>query len=75
MDKVRPTFHNGLEFIQVSSLPGSQAQSLGEWLPISSYIKLMVNNISLEDCVLYKEYEYWFEYCYQKAERLVQFDF
>lgn len=75
MDKVKPTYLNGLEFVQVSSLPYLQASKLADWLPISSYLQLMVHNINLDDCVLYREYEYWFDYCYTKTERLVAMDF
>ncbi len=74
MEKVKPTYYNGLEFVQVSSLPFAQAFQLETWLSVKSYINLTLNNIKLEDCILYSEYEYWFDYCYKKAERLQLMD-
>jgi hypothetical protein len=68
MFKVSPTFHNGINFVQISSLPFDQKECFKNWIPMNSVLRMEINSITLSDCVEYSEYEYWFDYQYKKAE-------
>ncbi len=61
MIKIQPTYHQGLEYVQLSRLPFKQAISLNEWLPETGIFKIFVDGEEINDCVSYDDYEFWFE--------------
>jgi len=61
MRKISPSFFKGITFIRISNLPRIQHQELLEWLSPTSIINIKVNGVILEDCLQYKDYEYWYE--------------
>lgn len=74
MRKVMPQFYEGLEFIQVSSLPMAQARSFRIYLSESYYRAIQVGNDMMKDCVAYEKYEYWFNYYFRGAQKeMVEF--
>ncbi len=66
MLKASPTFHKGVNFVQISSLPFEQQSIFEDWIPQNSLIKMEINNITLEDCVDYQDYTYWYDFKYQQ---------
>lgn len=70
MCKVSPNLVNGLEFVRLSCLPSSQAQQLNNWLPASSVIELKVDGRQKEACILYADYEVWYNYNYQTSSKI-----
>lgn len=75
MLKASPNFHQGINFIQISSLPYEQQELFGTWVPQSAKMKLEINNISLHDCVEYQDYAYWFDFQYQNQNSLLESSF
>ncbi len=67
MKKVSPSFFKGIVFIRLSSLPLFQQEELMEWLPPTSMINISVGGNALEDCLLYTDYEYWFDNFYAES--------
>lgn len=61
MVKIQPNYHQGIEFIQLSQLSPHHAHRLSCWLPQTSRFRVAFEDIELEDCVAYDEYEFWFE--------------
>jgi hypothetical protein len=61
MLKIQPSFHQGLEYVQLSRMPLSQAESLVEWLPATGIFCINIGGHKLRDCVSYEDYEFWFE--------------
>ena len=72
MLKASPNFHQGINFIQISSLPYEQQELFASWVPQSAKMKLVINNISLLDCVEYQDYAYWFDFQYQNHNSLLE---
>lgn len=72
MLKASPYFHQGINFIQISSLPHEQQQIFEMWVSQSAMMQLEINNIPLPDCVEYQEYAYWFDFQYQKQNSFLE---
>ena len=68
MKKISPSFFRGITFIRICNLPQVQHEELVEWLPPTSIINIKIDDIILEDCLQYKDYEYWFENFFIKEE-------
>ena len=60
MDKISNRTYKGIEYIQLSSLPTIQAKSLMQSLNERTLIKILKDEVILNDCVLYSAYEKWF---------------
>lgn len=56
----------GIHFIRVSELPGEQQKLFAEWLPRDQFIKIMIEDHVVADCVQYHHYNHWFEQVYPK---------
>lgn len=68
MFKLKPLYLNGKKFIQLSQLPIRQANALISWLPVKSIMQLKNDDVELDDCVDYANYEYWFDTYFRKRE-------
>lgn len=66
--KVKPNYYKGQEFVSLSTLPYKQYSQIRDWLPVTSLIKLVIDDLELNDCIAYEEYEYWFENLYKQAQ-------
>ena len=60
MKKLSICNYKGIEYIQLSTLPAVQADSLRQTLNERTLIKILVDDVILNDCVLYSAYEKWF---------------
>jgi hypothetical protein len=60
MVKILPNYHHGVEFIQLAQLPPDDARTLSNWLPNNSKFRLNLEDVELDECVYYSEYESWF---------------
>jgi hypothetical protein len=65
--KIKPSYYNGLEFISLSNLPYLQFKQINEWIPITSLMKVVKDGFEYCDCIIYDEYEYWFENFFKQA--------
>ena len=61
MYKVRPVFHSGFEFVQVSKLPAKQAEQILSKIADSSLINVQIGEMLFEDCISYDDYEQWYQ--------------
>ena len=52
--------YKGIEYIELSSLPVAEAESLKTTLTERTLIKILKDDEVLNDCVLYSTYEKWF---------------
>ena len=57
MYKLRPVFHMGFEFVQLSKLPAKRAEQIVSKIPDSSLMKIQVGEVLLDDCISYDNYE------------------
>lgn len=61
--------YKGIEYIELSSLPVAEAESLKASLTQRTLIKILKDDEVLKDCVLYSAYEKWFAANYKEVEK------
>lgn len=61
MEKLVKLNFKGIEYIRLSSLTPIQEKSLNGILERNQIINIQVGTQILRDCVLYKNYEIWYE--------------
>lgn len=61
MKKLIPIVIGENRWIQISQLSSDQASSLKSWLPKECIKNLMLNGIPLNECVDFRNYDYWFK--------------
>ena len=68
MKKLTNINYKGIDYIQLSALSATQAESLKQTLTKRTLIKILNNDIILNDCVLYSAYEKWFNSLNQEVK-------
>ena len=63
--KVNSTIYKGIEYIQVSALPPDQKEKLLQTINHDLFIKILVDEKLIGNCLLFKDYEIWFENIYK----------
>ena len=63
--KVNSTIYKGIEYVQVSSLPANQKERLLQTINHDLFIKIMVDDKLIGNCLLFKDYEIWFDNIYK----------
>lgn len=66
--------YKGIEFVQLSELPGSQQFSLLEGQSDHLFIKILVDGKILSRCIQYKDYCVWYENVYRAKPAAVVTD-
>lgn len=62
--KVDSKIYKGIEYIQVSELPNAQREKLLQTLDRDLFIKILIDEKIIGQCIQYKDYEAWFESTY-----------
>ena len=65
--KVNSTVYKGIEFIEVSSLPDDQKDSLLEAINPEVFIKILMDGKMISRCLEYKYYEEWYDGSYRPS--------
>ncbi|HEX5170315.1 MAG TPA: hypothetical protein VFW11_14155 [Cyclobacteriaceae bacterium] len=55
-----PKLYKGIEYVQLDELPEEQQLRIKESFNEGLFVKILVNGKLCEDCILYKDYSYWF---------------
>ena len=63
--KVNSTIYKGIEYVQVSSLPAEQKEKLLQTINHDLFIKILVDEKLIGNCLLFKDYEIWFDNIYK----------
>jgi hypothetical protein len=63
--KVNSTIYKGIEYIQVNALPPDQKEKLLQSINHDLFIKILVDEKLIGNCLLFKDYEIWFENIYK----------
>jgi hypothetical protein len=71
-----PKLYKGIEYVQLDELPEEQQLRIRESFNEGLFVKILVNGKLHEDCILYKDYSYWFHSVFivttqQRPERSV----
>ena len=67
--KAQSTIYKGIEYVQVSTLPADQREKLLKTINQSLLIKILVDGRLLSNCLLFKDYEAWFEGVFKDPDR------
>lgn len=59
-----PKLYKGIEYVQLKELPEDQQQRITQSLNRELFIKILIDGQLHQDCILYKDYKYWFESVY-----------
>lgn len=59
-----PKLYKGIEYVQLGELPEEQRARIKESLNQEFFVKILVNGKLYQDCILYKDYSYWFKSVY-----------
>lgn len=59
--KVQSTIYKGIEYVKVSTLPADQREHLLKTINQGLLIKILVDGKLLSNCLLFKDYEAWYE--------------
>ena len=63
--KVNSTIYKGIEYIQVNALPPDQKERLLQTINHDLLIKILVDEKLIGNCLLFKDYDIWFENIYK----------
>jgi len=63
--KVNSTIYKGIEYVQVNSLPEDQKERLLQTINHDLFIKILVDEKLIGNCLLFKDYEIWYENVYR----------
>jgi hypothetical protein len=67
--KVNSTIYKGIEYIQVNALPPDQKEKLLQTINHDLFIKILVDEKLIGNCLMFKDYEIWFENIYEPQRR------
>ena len=67
--KVQSTIYKGIEYVQVSTLPAEQREKLVKTINQGLLIKILVDGKLISNCLLFKDYEAWFEGVYKEQAK------
>ena len=66
-----PKLYKGIEYVKLSELPQDQRDRLRSTFNEQLFVKILVNGKLLEDCILYKDYKFWFRTVYEDSDLAV----
>lgn len=59
--QAKSEFYKGIEFIRITNLPADQKEIFLKNLSPDKVIKILKDNILINDCILYSDYVTWFK--------------
>lgn len=62
--KVKSTVYKGIEYVQVSALPKDQMEKLLQTINRDLFIKILIEDKLVTNCLQFKDYEIWFDHIY-----------
>lgn len=62
--------YKGIEFIELDDLPLEQASSFKEWASRDIFIKIMIKDKVVSNCIQFKDYKRWYNIFHQKEQSL-----
>jgi predicted transcriptional regulator of viral defense system len=75
MKKVFPHINQGIGYVQISKLPFNQSIKFRSWISRNSLVNVSTGARTIEDCVQYSEYEYWFDVFGKELKKEYDFGF
>lgn len=70
--KVSSKIYKGIEYVLLEELPKDQKEKISESLSSENFIKILIGEKILVNCIQYKDYEFWFDSTYRKQSVVVK---
>jgi hypothetical protein len=64
--KVSSKIYKGIEYVQMNDLPDDQKEKFLESCGPESFIKILVGETVVRDCIQYKDYDFWFNSTFRR---------
>jgi hypothetical protein len=64
---VKSTIYKGIEFVRLSAMPKSEQDLFQKTFNPNLYIKILIGEEVVHDCVQYKDYASWFATMFPKT--------
>ncbi len=58
--------YKGIDYVRLESLPSEEKDQIINWLNSDTIIKIQTESELMSDCILYKDYEYWYTHVFSK---------
>ncbi|MBL6447412.1 hypothetical protein JMN32_13930 [Fulvivirga sp. 29W222] len=64
---IEAKIYRGIEYVRISELPEDQKTSIKNWVNMDVVIKIQTETVLMSDCILFKDYEFWFKKIHTSA--------
>lgn len=64
---IEAKIYRGIEYVRIGELPADQKSAIKNWLNLDVVIKIQTESALMTDCLLFKDYKFWFKSIYTKA--------
>lgn len=58
--------YKGIDYVRLESLPLEEMDQIVNWLNSDTLIKIQTETELMRDCILYKDYEHWYNNVFSK---------
>jgi hypothetical protein len=72
--KVNSKIYKGIEYVQMIDLPEDQRERFLESSGPESFIKILIGETVLRDCIQYRDYDSWFDTTFKRPVGIVRKD-
>ena len=59
--KVNSSIYKGIQYVQVNALPSEQKEKLLRTINPELFIKILIDDKLVRNCLQFKDYEWWFD--------------
>ena len=66
--KVKSTIYKGIEYVQINTLPKEQLDALMQSIDPELFIKILIEDKLVGNCLQFKDYEFWFDMVYKPGK-------
>lgn len=71
MIPISPQIYRRIRYTHLDNLPKDQRSQLNNWMPITEFIKIKIDENIIDHCVNHQDYLYWYETIYSVEENFV----
>ena len=68
MIKLNSTTYKGIKYIRLNAMPVEEAKALKQTLDQRTLIKILKDDVVIEDCVVYSAYQNWCKSLHQDVQ-------
>lgn len=58
--------YKGIDFVRLRTLPVEEQNQIKNWITPDSIIKIQTDSELMKDCIMYKDYQHWYNHVFSK---------